>query len=128
MEIFVKCAAMAIFTVLISVLIKKYTPELSLLLSIVVAVLIITSTLGIIKEVKEALYSTLRTLVSSNTFIEPVLKCMGIGMISKMSADISREAAQPAVATSLEYAGVLCASAVALPMVSTLLKMLGAVI
>ena len=128
MVIFLKCSSVAIFSSLICVLLKKQSPEFSLLISICVSVLVICSCAELINEIKKLLDFTLDMLGSSGTLISPLLKCMGLGVISKLSADVCREASQASVASALEYIGTLCAAVVCLPIISSMLKMIGGLI
>ena len=128
MEIFLKCSSIAIFSSLLCVLLRKQSPEFSLLISITVSVLIISACAALMDELKKLVDSTLDMLGASSTYVVPVVKCIGLGLISKLSADICREASQASVASALEYVGTICALVVCMPIISTMLKMIGSLI
>ena len=128
MEIFLKCSSIAIFSSLLCVLLRKQSPEFSLLISITVSVLIIGACASLMDELKKFVDSTLDMLGASSTYVMPIIKCVGFGLISKLSANICREASQASVASALEYIGTVCALVVCTPIISTMLKMIGTLI
>ena len=125
MEIIAKCAAAAIFSSLVCLIIRKHNPELSIAVSAVLTVLILSAALGLFNSVKGLINSAVDMLGASTTLIRPMLKCMGISFISKFAADICRDASQSAAAAALELGGTLCAASVAMPVVISTLKMIG---
>jgi len=60
----------------------------------------------------------------SAAVLAPVMKCVGIGIVSRLAAEICRDGGQAAMAASVELCGAVCALYSALPIVSTLLDML----
>ena len=90
--------------------------------------LILVSALGMFSVVKELIDCAVDVMGASSTYIRPMLKCMGIGLISKFAADICRDASQNAAASSIELAGTLCAASVAMPMIISTLKMIGTMV
>ena len=56
--------------------------------------------------------------------LRPVLKCMAAAVVTKLTADLCRDASQTAAASAVELAGTLCALGILLPLLTTVLKML----
>ena len=54
----------------------------------------------------------------------PVLKCVGIGVVTRLSADICRDAGQSAASSAVELCGAACALVTAMPLIRTLLQMI----
>ena len=54
----------------------------------------------------------------------PVLKCVGIGVVTKIAADLCRDAGQSAAGGAVELVGAMSAVYVALPLLRTLLETL----
>jgi stage III sporulation protein AD len=54
-----------------------------------------------------------------------MLKCLGIAFISKFGADLCRDASQSALASAVETAGNLCAAALAMPLIISLMTTIG---
>lgn len=128
MEILSKCAAASIFVSLACLLIKKQNPELSLAVSITLSVLILLGSTAMLSSVKELVDCAVDMLGVSSSLVRPILKCMGISLVSKMSADICRDASQSALASALELSGCFCAAALAMPVVINTLKMIGSMV
>ena len=128
MELIFKISIAALNAVLIGLLLRKRSPELSTVLSMCAVCMILLSALGFAAGLKE-LTETVRKIVGdSETLIAPVLKCVGIALISRVSAELCRDASQSAAAAAVEWAGSACAMGVAMPLILGMLKMLGALL
>ena len=128
MEILLKSTAVAIFASVVCVLIKKHNPEFSLLVSFLTTVLISIAILSLSSVLHDLLLCAQNMLGASSTFIKPLMKCMGIGFISKFGSDMCRDASQSALASTLEFAGVICSASVAMPVIISMLKMIGTMV
>ena len=128
MEIIIKSAGAAIFSSAVCILIKKHNPELSFAISTALTTLIFLASTSLLSCVRELVSCVVDMLGADTTLIRPILKCMGIGYISKFSADICRDASHSALASSLELCGTLCAAAFAMPIVISTLKMIGTMV
>ena len=128
MEIISKCAAVAIVASCAALLIKKSNPEFSLALGILMAGIIMAGAITAL-SVAEDLVSCARDMLgASSTLIRPMMKCVGISFVTKFSADICREASQPAAASAMELAGCACSAAVSMPLVISMMKMIGTMV
>lgn len=125
MEIIMRCAAAALVAVLICLLIKRTNPEISMLLSAAAIVIIMIAAMAFAEGIRE-LASMVKSIAgSSDVIIAPVLKCVGIGAVTKISTELCRDAAQSSVAAAVDLAGTLCAIGVSLPLITSMLKMIG---
>ena len=125
MELIFKVSAAAVAGSALGLVIKKINPELSLLLSVSISVLIFSLALSFFDSFKE-LTSVLRNLCKgSEIFIKPVLKCLAVAIVSKMSGDICRDSSQTAIASAIDFAGGLCALSIAMPLILSLVNMIG---
>lgn len=121
MEIVIKTAAAAMCGTLICALIKKTNPEMSMLLAMTTAVGIAVSAIAMLEPALD-MYETLKKSVQiPDLYITPVLKCTGIGIAVKLTADLCRENAQTATATALELVGTVCALAAAMPIIDSMI-------
>lgn len=123
MELVLQCTAAAIFSALTSLLLKRYHPELSFSLSALTLALILLGCLRLLSGAGELVKSVRSTLNVSAGQLQPVLKCLGIAAISRFGAGLCRDASQSALASAVETAGLLCAAAVAVPSVLSLVNM-----
>ena len=128
MELAIKAAALGAVAAIGALLIKKSNPEIALLLA---AAVIACMTAGVLR-LAGALWEVINAAqslsgLSSGVFL-PVLKCVGIGITAKICADLCRDASQGAIASTVELVGSVAAVYVCLPLISTLMKMIGGMI
>lgn len=124
MTILLKAAAIAIAGAIITLLLKRSAPELGLAMSIAVSLLCAVLAMELVSGLGEIL-----TLVQSETGLSPavtgpVLKCVGIGIVTRLSADMCKDAGQSAIASAVELCGTGCALVTALPLIQSLLRMI----
>ena len=128
MALIFKAAAAALIAGAIGLLIKRSNPELSLLLSSCTVALIMIAALGFAEGLKD-LADAVRTITgSSETLITPVLKCVAIAIVTKISSELCKDASQAASAAAVELAGTVCALSVAMPLIMSMLKMIGGMV
>ena len=125
MEYVIKSAVAAVIAAILSLAIRKNTPELSLvlgltaaMLAILFAVQVISPVLDFLTELKE------KTMLAPEIYI-PVLKCLGIGIITQIGAGICRDAGQSAAATGVELCGTAAAMLCTIPLVRSILEIVG---
>ena len=124
MDIAVQAAAIGIVAVIAALLIKKHNAELARLISVAAGVVILLSALTLVGDVGELIDKAMEMSGMSRAVLVPVLKCVAIGMVTKLGSDICRDAGGSGVASSVELAGALAAVCAALPLMQTFLKMM----
>lgn len=125
MTILMKAAAVAIAGALLTMLLKKSAPELGLALSLAVSLLAAGLGAGLLGELGEVLELAKEQTGLSGAVVGPVYKCVGIGIVTRLTADLCKDAGQGAVSSAVELCGAVCALTAALPLVRTLLQMIG---
>ncbi|MGI5935465.1 MAG: SpoIIIAC/SpoIIIAD family protein [Oscillospiraceae bacterium] len=125
MELLIKAAVIGTAGALLSLLIKKNNPEMSLMLAMAVGVMVIGMALELVTGVMEVIDLATETSGLSPAVLKPVLKGVGIGVITRLAADLCRDAGQSSIASSVELVGAVCALYVSLPLIKTLLIMIG---
>ena len=128
MEIIVKSCVIAILGTLICLLLKKQNPEFSTLISVAIVVLLLSMCITLLSAIKEFVDYAVKLMGNTSSAVRPILKCLAISLISKFGSDICRDASQTALASTLEVSGVICAAVVSIPMLSSILKMIGAIV
>ena len=128
MALIYKAAAAALTAAILTLLIKKQNPEIGLLLSAVTVMLILLSSTGMLGGILE-----LRNLVKSLTggsdlLITPVLKCLGIAIVTRIASDLCKDSSQNAAAAAVELAGSICAMGTVMPLLMSVLKMIGGMV
>ena len=123
-----KAAAAALSAAAIVLLVKRTNPEISLLLSACAVTLIVTAAVGFLGGLKE-LTDAVKTIAGANeTLTGPVLKCVAIAIITKLTAELCKDSSQAAAASAVELAGTVCAMSAAMPLVMSMLKMIGGLV
>lgn len=128
MEIIIKCSALALLCAAICLLIKRTNPELSLALSAAATVVIMLAALRLSENLTE-LTECVRTMIgAANTLIAPVLKCVAIAAVTKITGELCKDASQSAAAAAVEIAGTMCAIAVTMPVLISMLHLIGGMV
>ena len=122
MEIILRAAAAAVVGSILALLLRRYTPEISLLLTIITGVIILWICAGVAAHVTQSLQTVAEKGEISSVYAAPVMKCIGIGLVTDLAAQICRDAQQGSVAAGVERCGTVCALAVSLPLILALLS------
>lgn len=124
MESIVKIAAIAVTAALCAVVVKKQVPELGLVLGLLAGALILSFSITALKSTKELMETLADTAGLSPAVLTPVIKTVGIGIVTKLAAEICRDAKEGGIAAFVETAGAAGALLVCLPLMETVLNMI----
>lgn len=123
MELFLQAAVIAVVTVVLTSLLKKSNQELALLLTIAACVLIGLFLMRLAEPVVEFL-SKLRNLAGlDKELMTPMVKTIGIGLLTQISATVCADAGENAIAKLVEVCGGVLALYVALPLLQAVIDM-----
>ena len=123
MESVVRLAAAAVAAALCAVVVKQHAREVGAVLALAAGALLLGAALGAIEEVR-ALADELGELIGlSPAVLAPVLKTVGIAILTRIAAELCRDAKESGIAAFVETAGGLAALYVALPLLETVLRM-----
>ena len=128
MELILKAAALALTAALIGIVLRRTNPEMTLLLSICTVVLIMGAALGVAKSFTELAQTVQRIFGVSETLIKPVIKCVAVAIITKMTSDLCKDSSQAAAASAVELAGTVCALCIIMPLLLSMLTAIGGMI
>lgn len=118
----IKAAVIGAVGTLIVLVLKKDTPEMALLLTITIGLFVMGLALSISSELLDVVRLAVNASGLSSAIFTPVIKCVGIGIVARIAADICRDGGQASIASSVELAGAVCALCAALPLIRTLLE------
>ena len=122
MEIVVRAAAIAVVGSVLSLLLRRQTAELSLSLTVATGMLIVWFSATVAAQIVHTLRTLAEKTELSALYTTPVLKCVGIGVVTHLAAQICRDAQQTSVGSAVELCGTLCALYVSLPLIESLLS------
>ena len=57
--------------------------------------------------------------------LAPIVKCLAIAIVTRFATDLCRDASQNALASAVEMAGTACAMTAVLPLLLSVMKMIG---
>lgn len=124
MELLSKAAALAVMAAVMGLVLKKNAPELAFLLALAAAsaALLLAGRMG--QSVRGIVTLAAETTGLSSAIVAPVAKCVGIGIITRLSADLCADAGQSAAGSAVEICGAVCALAAALPLMESFFTMI----
>ena len=125
MEIVIKATVIGVVGAVLTLLIKRTNPEFSTVLSLGICGVIMLMGLTLYSSIAETLELATDNTKLSSADTAPVLKCVGIGITARLGSELCKDAGQSAVASTVEISGALCALYVSLPLIKTLLRMIG---
>jgi len=124
-DIIIRVAIAGIVGSVLSLVLRRGAPEIGLILAIAAALLILI--VGM--ELTSTVLSFARVLQDaaslSPALLTPVFQTTGIGILTKLSADVCRDAGQGAIAGAVELSGTIAAIYIALPLMQTVFEMIG---
>ena len=122
MESVVRLAAAAVAAALCAVVVKQHAREVGAVLALAAAALLLGAALGAIEEVR-ALADELGELIGlSPAVLAPVLKTVGIAILTRIAAELCRDAGEGGIAAAAETAGAAAAVLTALPLLRAVLS------
>ena len=119
----VKLAAIAVAAALCAVVVKKNVAELGMVLALCAGAIILSCSLGALEGVKELMDTLADTAGLSPAVLAPVVKTVGIAVLTRVSAELCRDAKEGGIAAFVETAGAAAALLVSLPLLKTVLSM-----
>ena len=125
MDIVIKGAAVGIIAALCALLIKKSNQEMGLVAAIAATAVICIAAAELFGSVFDVIhYAISRTGLSSAVFM-PIVKCVGIAIVVNISASLCKDAGQSGIASTVDLLGAASAVFTALPLIKSLLEMIG---
>mgnify|MGYP002509826796 CR=1 FL=1 len=125
MEVMVKLAAVGVTAVVLSAVLKKNTPELALLLTLVAGLWMLAAAAEGLGAVVALMEELAQQAEMSEVLLEPVLKTVALSILTKLTAEICRSSGEGGVAAFVETAGAVLALLAAIPLVRAVAQMMG---
>lgn len=125
MEIVIKAVIIGVIGSILTLIIRRTNPEISTVLTLAVCTVILGLALKLYSSVSEVLELVDLGEAFSSAYTAPVLKCVGIGITARLGSDLCKDSGQEALASSVEICGAVCALYVSLPLIKTMLQMIG---
>ncbi len=129
MDILLKIGGASILAALVCLLLRRSNPEGALLLAGVTGLAVMLASLGILDRLRD-LHSAVSKLLGADgeTLVSPILKSLAICLITRFTAEFCKDASQHSVAAAVEMAGSACCLSAVMPLLVSVLKILGGLI
>ena len=124
MELMLKIAAGAVTAALCAVMLRKNGPEFASVVMLAAGVWILTMAARALGETVDALSRLARIARLENELVQPVVKVVGLSVITRVAGESCRGAGEAGIAAFVEVSGVFLALASAVPLVNAVVEML----
>ena len=115
---------MCLIGIVLALLLQKNNPELAILLALSVCGGVLLFGLSRIKDVFAVLEQMAQAGGLSADLLEPLVKTVGIALITHTGAEVCRDADQKAMASVVEAAGAFSAIVVSIPLLGMVWELL----
>lgn len=124
MTLMIKLGALAVTAALCALVVKKNAQELGIILALLAGAVILTQVMGELESVRALLDSLAEAGGISDAVLSPVVKTVGIAIITRLTSEMCRDAKEGGIAAFVEIAGAVTALYVAVPLIKTVLNMI----
>ena len=125
MELMIRVAAAAVTAAVLSAVLRKDTPEFSLLLVLAAGLGIMALCAGALGTAWEVLRELIRLTGLEDELFAPVIKAVIVSMITRMTVEVCRGTGEKGIAAVVETAGAVCILGVSLPLIRAVVVMMG---
>lgn len=119
-----KIAALAVVAALCAAVVKKQSPEIAMVLALAAGVMILLSCAQGLARVLDFLDGLAEFGGLSSAVVTPVVKVAGIAVVTRIAAEICRDAKEGGLASFVETSGTVLALLTALPLLTAVLSTL----
>lgn len=120
-----KVSLIAVTSVILCIMIKKYRPELSSLLSITAGIIIFFYSLACISSVLSFVRSLIELLPIDDFYIYELIKMLGVTYAAEFAENICKDAGCQAVACQIEIFAKLTIVIMSIPIINSLIAIVG---
>jgi len=124
-DIVIRIAIAGVVGSVLSLMLGRGAPEIGLLLAILASLLIVVLGMQIMSTILDFARVLQHAAALSPALLIPVFQTLGIGLLTKLSSDVCRDAGQGAIAGAVELSGTIAAIYIALPLMQTVFEMIG---
>lgn len=124
MDIVIRVAIAGIVGSVLSLMLQKGAPEIGLVLAIAASLLILLIGVQVASTILDFARVLQHAAALSPALLMPVFQTVGVSILTKLSADVCRDAGQGAIAGAVELAGAVIAIYIALPLMQTVFEMI----
>lgn len=124
MDVIGQVVATAVAGAICAAVIKKQVPDLALVVTLCVVALIMGTAMVVLEPVRTLLDTLGEQSGLSAAVLAPVIKTVGIALLTRVCAELCRDANESGIAAAVEIAGGGCALLVCLPLFQAVLDLI----
>ena len=121
MEAVGKIAAIAVVAALCALVVRQNAREVGLVLALLAGALILSQALGAVEAIRDLMADLGDRAGLSPAVLAPVVKTVGIAILTRIAAEVCRDAQEGGIAAFVETTGAALALYVALPLMRAVL-------
>lgn len=116
-----KIIGVGICTIVVSIVLKQYKPELSVLVNICGGLVIFMLAIDGVSTLVSEFYSV-ENLTSQIEIVKPIMKVLGVGYITEFTANLAEDSGNKSVASKIVLGGKVAICTLALPILKQLIN------
>lgn len=124
MDVIGQVVAAAVAGAICAAVIKKQVPDLALVVTLCAVALIMGTAMVVLEPVRTLLDTLGEQSGLSAAVLAPVIKTAGIALLTRVCAELCRDANESGIAAAVEIAGGGCALLVCLPLFQAVLDLI----
>ena len=114
----------ALIAAILSIILKKQTPEFSVAISIVAGIFLFSKVMTYLIHVVTNVKGLIASAGISSEYLQIIFKALGICFFTQFSADVCNDAGESALGTKIEFIGKVAVVLVALPLFEDILHVI----
>ncbi len=116
-----KIIGVGICTIVVSIVLKQYKPELSVLVNICGGLVIFMLAIDGVSTLVSEFYS-IENSTSQIEIVKPIMKVLGVGYITEFTANLAEDSGNKSVASKIVLGGKVAICTLALPILKQLIN------
>ena len=122
--LFMKAVATALVAVILSGIFKRDSGSIAMAMISAAGILILTVAAALLQPVLEEVRRLADSAQVSHAYLQPILKCTGIGIVTQIAVGVCRDAGESALASALELCGCILVLFLSLPLFGAVLELI----
>lgn len=123
-----KIVGFGIIAVSLVIVLKNQKPEIALLCVIASSIIMLTFVFDELKSVIQLINNLISNSSIDSTYLEIILKVIGISYIVEFGRDICKDAGESAIANKIEIAGKVIVVSLSIPVITSLISIVSELI
>ena len=119
-----QAVALAVIGAVCATVIKKQTPDMALVLTLCAVALVLSLAIQVITPVRTLLDTLADRAGLSAAVLGPVIRTVGVALLTRVTAELCRDAGERGIASAVEVAGGACALVICLPLFEAVVQLI----